>query len=329
VEIRTHIDGYIEQKRFNGGQSVKARSHLAQSRVALLKAEWDVARYEPLVKAEAATQQDLDAAVAQRDVVREEVAARQTDLEQTRLTLRPRVAQATAELEAAWAGLRLAEINLGYTEIRAPVTGRIGESEAFVGSLATKTSPKLLTLLSPLDPIQVKLRVGERDYLQYVKSAGVYAAQAKTSAGARLDFQLVLADGTVSPHPGRLRAADRAVDPQTGTLEITLDFPNPGALFQTAFWEVSDALIGYHKTREQRRQQALLVAALQDRVALASQHFLGGLDSYPQVLDAERALFEAELTLVRLQRDELLTTVQLYRALSGGWEAAEPYPAPL
>ena len=90
---------------------------------------------------------------------------------------------------------------------------------------------------------------------------------------------------------------------------------------QTSFREVSDALIGYYKTREQRAQQELLVGSQQARTVLANKRFFGGLDTYLQVLDAERDLFEAELQLVRLQRDELLNLVGLYRALGGGWES--------
>src|SRR5262249_3356438 len=90
---------------------------------------------------------------------------------------------------------------------------------------------------------------------------------------------------------------------------------------QTAFREVSDALIGYQKSREQRIQQELLVRSLQDRVGLANQRFFGGLDTYLQVLDAERDLFDAELNLARLQRDERLNIVALYRARGGGWES--------
>jgi multidrug efflux system outer membrane protein len=90
---------------------------------------------------------------------------------------------------------------------------------------------------------------------------------------------------------------------------------------QTAFREVSDALIGYQKSREQRIQQERLVEALRDRVGLANKRFFGGLDSYLQVLDAERELFDAELDLARLQRDERLNIVGLYRALGGGWES--------
>jgi outer membrane protein, multidrug efflux system len=93
---------------------------------------------------------------------------------------------------------------------------------------------------------------------------------------------------------------------------------------QTAFREVSDALVGYQKTGEQRVQQELLVAALVDSAALANTRFLGGIDSYLQVLDAERQLLDAELELARVQTLELVYIVQLYKALGGGWEPDQP-----
>jgi multidrug efflux system outer membrane protein len=88
---------------------------------------------------------------------------------------------------------------------------------------------------------------------------------------------------------------------------------------QTAFHEVSDALIDYRKTGEQRAQQELLVQALRESVRLATKRYQGGLDSYLQVLDAQRNLFQGELTLARLRRQELGSVVQLYRVLGGGW----------
>jgi outer membrane protein, multidrug efflux system len=94
-------------------------------------------------------------------------------------------------------------------------------------------------------------------------------------------------------------------------------------VIQTAFREVSDALVGYRKTREQRVQQELLVVALVDSAALANTRFLGGIDSYLQVLDAERQLFDAELELARIRALELVYLVQLYKALGGGWTPAE------
>lgn len=88
----------------------------------------------------------------------------------------------------------------------------------------------------------------------------------------------------------------------------------------TAFREVSDALIGVRKTGEQRAQEELLVKALEDSDRLSTLRYRGGLDSYLQVLDAERNLFQGQLDLARLRRDELNSIVALYRALGGGWQ---------
>jgi len=89
---------------------------------------------------------------------------------------------------------------------------------------------------------------------------------------------------------------------------------------QNAFREVSDALIGYEKTREQRSQQERLVQALRETNRLSEMRYRGGIESYLQVLDAERNLFQGELALARLRQQELTAVVQLYRALGGGWE---------
>src|SRR5882724_5943604 len=267
AEIRARVDGYVDQRLFDAGQLVKAdqllyvldqrtykadlqkakatvakaeadlqfakegvevlraESRLAQSRAALVKADQDVARYRPLVKQEAAPQIDLDTSLAQQQVLREEVNARKAELDQTKLQQRTQIALAAAGLEFARASQRLAELNLNYTEIKAPVNGRIGESNIFVGGLATANSTQPLTLLSPLDPIQVKVKLGEREYLNYIQKAGTQAERSKQAA--EFAFQLLLGDGSTYRYPGRFRSADRAVDPQTGTLEITLDFPNP------------------------------------------------------------------------------------------------------
>jgi NodT family efflux transporter outer membrane factor (OMF) lipoprotein len=89
---------------------------------------------------------------------------------------------------------------------------------------------------------------------------------------------------------------------------------------QNGFREVSDALIEHQKDREQRQQEELFVKALRDADRLSQLRYKGGIDSYLQVLDAERNLFQGELTLARLRRDELLSMVDLYRALGGGWQ---------
>jgi outer membrane protein, multidrug efflux system len=89
---------------------------------------------------------------------------------------------------------------------------------------------------------------------------------------------------------------------------------------QTAFREVSDALIQYRKVREVQVQQELLVATLQDRSRLAYTRYRGGVDTLLNALDSDRDLFDAELGLSQTRRNELLALVQLYRALGGGWQ---------
>jgi multidrug efflux system outer membrane protein len=95
---------------------------------------------------------------------------------------------------------------------------------------------------------------------------------------------------------------------------------NYNKAIQSAFREVSDSLVSYRKTAEQREQQSLLVGALAESSRLSNLRYQGGLDSYLQVLDAQRNQFQGELVLAQLRRQELLSVVQLYRALGGGWE---------
>jgi multidrug efflux system outer membrane protein len=91
-------------------------------------------------------------------------------------------------------------------------------------------------------------------------------------------------------------------------------------VIRTAFREVSDALVQYRKVRETREKQETLVATLQDRSRLSSARYRGGVDTLLNVLDADRDLFDAELGLTQIRRNELLALVQLYRALGGGWQ---------
>jgi outer membrane protein, multidrug efflux system len=90
---------------------------------------------------------------------------------------------------------------------------------------------------------------------------------------------------------------------------------------QNAFREVSDALVQYKKMKEVRVQQELLVTALRDRSRLAYLRYQGGVDSLLNALDSDRELFDAELNLTQTKRNELLSLVQLYKALGGGWQS--------
>ncbi len=99
--------------------------------------------------------------------------------------------------------------------------------------------------------------------------------------------------------------------------EALLDYQ---AKIYGALREVSDALVNHDRTSEQRREEEKLVAALNESVRLSNLRYRGGLDSYLQVLDAERNLFAGQLALAELRLQELQSVVQLYRALGGGWQ---------
>ena len=114
---------------------------------------------------------------------------------------------------------------------------------------------------------------------------------------------------------GQTRVAVRLSEAQKR--EMLLDYRKT---IYTAFREVSDALIRYDRTREQRGQQDHLVQALAETVRLSTLRYQGGTDSYLQVLSAERDLFQGQLTQAQLRLQEMLAFVDLYRALGGGWQ---------
>jgi outer membrane protein, multidrug efflux system len=89
---------------------------------------------------------------------------------------------------------------------------------------------------------------------------------------------------------------------------------------QQAFWDVSDALIGYQKLHQVRVRQEDTVADLRESVRLSNMRYSGGTTTYLEVLDGQRSLFSAELTLAQARGTEYLSLVQLYRALGGGWQ---------
>jgi NodT family efflux transporter outer membrane factor (OMF) lipoprotein len=115
-------------------------------------------------------------------------------------------------------------------------------------------------------------------------------------------------------HAGQIRSQVRLTESQER--EMLIDYQK---IIYTALRETSDALVAFDQNREQRSQEEQLVSTLQTTVRLSELRYRGGLDSYLQVLDAQRALFAGELTLAQLRLQERLAVVQLYRALGGGW----------
>jgi multidrug efflux system outer membrane protein len=147
---------------------------------------------------------------------------------------------------------------------------------------------------------------------------GLYGSQSR-ALGAMFTGPAVLANFGPSVtiplfQPG-LKAGVQLAEAQKRGMLATYQKTIYGALR-----EVSDALIAHDRTREQRAQEEKLVTALLESVRLSTLRYRGGLDSYLQVLDAERNLFGGQLTLAQLRLQELQSVVQLYRALGGGWQ---------
>jgi len=224
VEVRGRVDGYVDRRVFEIGADVRAgqvlyvldtrpyeaeverargalaqaTADIAQAEASLLKTRQDVARLEPLVKEEAAAKQDLDNALAARQASDAAVEARK------------------ATLDANKAILRTAELNLEYATIRAPISGRIGDSLLQVGGLVTKSSAAPLTTIVPLDPIWVRFQVSEAELPAFQQ------------ANARsLPVELVLGDGSVHRQEGRIENTLNGVNTKTGTMEVQATFHNP------------------------------------------------------------------------------------------------------
>jgi membrane fusion protein (multidrug efflux system) len=249
VEVRGRVDGYVDHRTFDIGSDVRAgqvlyvldlrpyeaeverargalaqaAADITQAEATLLKARQDVDRLEPLVKEEAAPKQDLDNALAARQAGEASVAARK------------------ATVEASRAILRTAELNLEYATIRAPISGRVGDSLLQVGGLVTKTSAQPLTTIVPLDPVWVRFQVSEAELplFQGARSASV-------------PVELVLSDGTVHPHRGRIENMLNSVNTKTGTMEVQAMFRNPDHA-------VLPGQFGRVRVRTAERLHALLV----------------------------------------------------------------------
>jgi NodT family efflux transporter outer membrane factor (OMF) lipoprotein len=114
---------------------------------------------------------------------------------------------------------------------------------------------------------------------------------------------------------GRLKNGVRLTEAQRESALIQYE-----KTIQTAFAEVSNALIAHQRVRESRVQQELLVEALKDRTRLAYVRYRGGVDTLLDALDADRDLFSSQLQLSQIRKDELVSVVQLYKALGGGWQ---------
>jgi membrane fusion protein (multidrug efflux system) len=168
----------------------------------LNKYEKDVARLTPLAQKRAIPQQDLDNAVASVEVGK-------------------------AAVLSAQARVESAQIDLGYCDVKAPISGLIGAKQVSIGELVGKGQPTLMATMSTLNPIWFYCAVSE---VQYLKAESEVRRTGKQIA--ELPVSLILADGSVHPAEGKFVFIDRAVDAKTGTLRVRAEFANAEKLLR-------------------------------------------------------------------------------------------------
>jgi membrane fusion protein, multidrug efflux system len=222
VDVRARVEGFLDSMHFREGSFVRkgallyvidpkpfeaalaaAKADRATAQARLDKANNDVARYTPLVAKQAVSQQELDNARAAQEASRSQV-------------------------EAANAAVDKATLDLGYTRVMSPIDGLVGFTKVKPGSLVGRGESTLLTTVSQIDPILLRVGATEADYLRVAKREPGRSGDAPRAAG----IELTLADGGRHPHTGKLRTVERAVNASTGTLSLQIEFANPDSVIR-------------------------------------------------------------------------------------------------
>jgi membrane fusion protein (multidrug efflux system) len=261
AEVRPQVSGIIQKRLFTEGSDVKDGEVLYQIDPALFQAAYDNAaanlaamrkaadraraalgaslagvtrqqatvdlartnrrRFEELVKDGAVSASERDQAVTEADVAEATLRAAEAQVKSDRAA----VAAAEAVIQQAEAALETAYINLGYTRIIAPISGRIGRSNVTVGALVTAHQPTPLAIIQQLDPNYVDATQSSANLLQLKRN--IEAGRIKGGNPNQARVKLLLEDGTPYPLEGTLKFSDVTVDPSTGSFILRMVFPNP------------------------------------------------------------------------------------------------------
>jgi len=219
AEVRPQVGGIIQKRLFTEGSDVKADEVLYQidpasyqaafnsAKAALARAEANLipirlkaGRYEELVKINAVSQQDYDDASAG-------------------------LKQVEADVEASKAAVETARINLAYTKVTAPISGRIGRSSVTNGALVTASQPAALATIQQLSPIYVDVTQSSAELLRLKQNLA--SGLLKSNGAAQATVNLLLEDGSAYPLPGTLKFSEVTVDQSTGSITLRAIFPNP------------------------------------------------------------------------------------------------------
>lgn len=220
VEIRARVEGYLEQMLFDEGTYVQkgqtlfiidpklyraqvesAKARLNKAKAQALKAERDLNRIRPLYEQNAASQLDLDNAIANYESSHADVTVSETDLTQ-------------------------AEMILGYTTVRSPISGYISERNVDIGTLVGPSGGKsLLATVVKTDSVQIDFNMTSLDYLRS-KARNVNIGQRDSTRNWDAYVTVTLADGSEYPYHGLVDFADPQIDPKTGTFSVRAEMPN-------------------------------------------------------------------------------------------------------
>ncbi|BCA56893.1 MexE family multidrug efflux RND transporter periplasmic adaptor subunit [Nitrospira sp. KM1] len=220
AQIRAKVQGYLLSRNYIEGAYVKTgdvlfkidarpyqasfdqmKGELARAEAAYKKTKLDVARDTPLAKQGAVSQKELDDSIQANEANK-------------------------ASVYSAKANLDKAKLNFDWTTIMSPVNGVAGIANAQIGDLIMENT--ILTTVSQVDPIKVLFPISEKMYLRFADRIQKVAADPMGDHPNRPELELILTDGTVYPHKGKVALADRQVDTKTGTITIVSYFPNPG-----------------------------------------------------------------------------------------------------
>ena len=196
-------------------QLVQAQAQLAQSVADQGRTQLDVDRYTPLAKQQAITQQEMDNAVQNNVAAKAKSEAGKAGVE----TAKAQIEASNAAVESAQAAVQAAKVNISFTHLTSPIDGVVGQAQVQVGNLVSPSSG-VITTVSTLDPIKANFTVGEQEYLSLTRGGG--------NDLAKLQLELILADGSTYPQKGKFSFADRQVNQSTGAIQLTGLFPNPG-----------------------------------------------------------------------------------------------------
>ncbi len=221
-EIRPQVNGIIQKRLFTEGSDVKAGELLYQIDPAPFQVAHDSAKAS-LAKAQA----NLPAVRAKAERCRQLLlvkAVSQQDAEDTAAALE----QAQAEIEYWKAAVEGARINLGYTRVTAPISGRIGRSTVTDGALVTAYQATTLATIQQMDPIYVDVTQSSAELLRLKRNLEAGRLTANGENGRKV--RILLEDGTPYPMEGMLQFRDVTVDPATGSFTLRIVVPNPGYL---------------------------------------------------------------------------------------------------